>query len=228
MYYDNLLFLLPSIENRESKMTDKGSDDDSDDENRTEAEGTSTPTEYNRMMSEEFRRPRKKTFEESLLELLKSKKKEEDGDVNFVLSIVPTLKSLNELQKMEAKIEILTLLKSMKWNSGPTAQPSRQIIPEAATAQPVFENIPPQPSTSKQIISSFQRSRALISPPKPSTSYFNYETKRSSWVRTFSTVPDTIASSTDNLSSFHTFIFRVLYKSKTGALIVSLEVLSVC
>lgn len=38
-----------------------------------------------------------------------------DEDVNFALSLVPTLKSLHDFHKMEAKIQIMNVLKSLKW-----------------------------------------------------------------------------------------------------------------
>jgi hypothetical protein len=38
-----------------------------------------------------------------------------DEDVNFALSLVPTLKSLHDFQKTEAKIQIMNVLNSLKW-----------------------------------------------------------------------------------------------------------------
>lgn len=38
-----------------------------------------------------------------------------DEDVNFALSLVPTLKSLHVFQKMAAKIQIMNVLKLLKW-----------------------------------------------------------------------------------------------------------------
>jgi len=57
----------------------------------------------------------KKTYEESLLKILEQKKPADtDEDVNFALSLVPILQSLDDYTKIEARIQIMNYWKT--WN----------------------------------------------------------------------------------------------------------------
>jgi hypothetical protein len=50
----------------------------------------------------------KETFEESLLKILEQKKPADtDEDINFALSLVPIVKSLDDYKKIEARIQIM-------------------------------------------------------------------------------------------------------------------------
>ena len=61
----------------------------------------------------------KKTYEESLLKILEQKKPADtDEDVNFAVSLVPILQSLDDYKKKEARIQIMNVLKNFKWPGG--------------------------------------------------------------------------------------------------------------
>jgi hypothetical protein len=58
----------------------------------------------------------KETYEESLLKILEQKiPADTDKDVNFTLSLVPILQSLDDYKKIEVRIQIMKLLKNLKW-----------------------------------------------------------------------------------------------------------------
>lgn len=59
------------------------------------------------------KKPKKMSYEESLLNILKNKTNEEiDEDKSFLLSLLPSFKKLTANQKIEAKIQFLTIMKS--------------------------------------------------------------------------------------------------------------------
>ena len=61
----------------------------------------------------------KETYEESRLKILEQKKHADtDEDVNFALSLVPILQSLDDYKKIEARIQIMNVLKNLKWPGG--------------------------------------------------------------------------------------------------------------
>lgn len=132
VYFDQLLFLLPTIVDRTtvrecspsmSMTQEENSDieddfdephtaeDQNNDFNSSSQAGSSTqkPTPTSK------RQPKAKqtqSYEESLLTILKEKKEEAiDEDKSFLLSIVPSFKKLNDAQKIDVKMEFLATLK---------------------------------------------------------------------------------------------------------------------
>jgi hypothetical protein len=116
IYFEKLLFLLPSMENREHKGNLNVRSSLSDTETESEVPCEEVTREYGRR-----RKPasKKETYEESLLKILEKKKHADtDEDVNFALSLVPILQSLDGYKKIEARIEIMKLLQNLKWPGG--------------------------------------------------------------------------------------------------------------
>ena len=70
---------------------------------------------------------KKKSYEESLLEILREKKEPaietNDQDTHFALSLVPMLKALPQHQKLDVQIQILHIFKNIN-----KSQPTRQIF----------------------------------------------------------------------------------------------------
>ncbi|GAB6020127.1 hypothetical protein CHUAL_002856 [Chamberlinius hualienensis] len=106
IYYEQLLFLLPTMEN-ESTETDY---DDND--------------EINKVVEEQviITSPRRKIQPRTKLQLSEEDESlvntnlqliEADEDTNFALSIVPSLRELSPDDKLEAKIEILKVFKNI-------------------------------------------------------------------------------------------------------------------
>ena len=131
IYFEKLLFLLPSVENREHRgnlnVRSSLSDTETESEVACEEATGERRREYGRR-----RKPatQKETYEESLLKILEQKKPADtDEDVNFALSLVPILQSLDDYKKTEARIQIMNLLKNLKWPGGyqPAAPFNRQI-----------------------------------------------------------------------------------------------------
>ncbi|CAG9788935.1 unnamed protein product [Diatraea saccharalis] len=138
-YFDAMSFLLypenidleADTEER-TKETNEDSDEDSSDpldheikiENFLYPEPTKTsrnipqiiPIERNEEQFHSYyeKQQESRVVEEKLLDLLKEKKLEdEDEDRQFMLSLIPGFKKLNDRQKFEAKIEILKVLKNI-------------------------------------------------------------------------------------------------------------------
>lgn len=168
IYFEKLLFLLPSVENRETSGNVDSDEDsvDVEDESFLEpANAESTPVTSRRPPQTR----KKNTFEESLIQILQKKAhaeggKESDEDLNFALSLVPTLRSLDSFQKMEAKIQIMNVLKQIRFPQGNPQIPRATDLnvrmpyePERFSSTPLFPNLYPYhfgPSTSTN--SSFQ------------------------------------------------------------------------
>ena len=91
---------------------------------------------------------RKETYEEQLLSLVKQKMNQEnqktiDEETNFALSLVPTLKSLPEENKLQARIEILNVLQKLKFRAPfhsftGIIQPNPREYQGLHQAQPIF------------------------------------------------------------------------------------------
>ncbi|KAG5871296.1 hypothetical protein JTB14_030418 [Gonioctena quinquepunctata] len=72
------------------------------------------PSEISNQQYQDAVYKEKKTYEESLLAILKEKKAEPiDEDQSFLLSSVPSFKVLNDTQKLDAKMEFLSTLKRL-------------------------------------------------------------------------------------------------------------------
>lgn len=125
MFFDQLLFLLPTIEDRptvsecspSNTNEDKtGSEDDSEVVKETNRSVDHSPinTLQAQKSASHAKSVAKKnpSYEESLLNILKEKKDEViDEDKSFLLSLVPAFKKLTDTQKMDAKMEFLSTLK---------------------------------------------------------------------------------------------------------------------
>ena len=119
IYFEKLLFLLPSVENREHRgnlnVRSSLSDTETESEVACEEATGERRREYGRR-----RKPatQKETYEESLLKILEQKKPADtDEDINFTLSLVPILQSL-DYKKIEARIQITNVLKNLKCPGG--------------------------------------------------------------------------------------------------------------
>lgn len=125
VFFDQLLFLLPTLEDRptvtdcspsntnENKI---GSEDDSEvlQEINTSADDSPVKTLQAQISASHSKSVAKKnpSYVESLLNILKEKKEEViDEDKSFLLSLVPAFKKLTDTQKMEAKMKFLSTLK---------------------------------------------------------------------------------------------------------------------
>ena len=62
----------------------------------------------------------KTTYEESLLEIIKEKSRDDiDEDKSFLISLVPSFKKLNDEQKFEAKVEFLNVTRRITFCQPP-------------------------------------------------------------------------------------------------------------
>lgn len=129
VYFEQLLFLLPCMENRQTEGNlgeDTGPENDEDDDQS--GPSTSTP----------IRRRKKRPvsthtdLDEALLKVLNETNTDED--VNFAMSLVPSLRNLNAEEKIDAKISILKVFKQIRL--------SRRV---QSTSQPPYRNVIVQP-----------------------------------------------------------------------------------
>lgn len=106
VYFEQLLFLLPCMENRE---TESNLEEDIDEEDDDQTPPTSTP------IIQRKKRPtasRQTDLDEALLKALNETNADED--VNFALSLVPSLRNLSADEKLDAKISILNIFKQIR------------------------------------------------------------------------------------------------------------------
>lgn len=127
IYFDQLLFLLPTIEDRETvsdvdpvdpNEDDQTKESDSEglgDSNFEQPESPSTSRRQPAPAVSSVRRSKKAktSYEESLLQILQNKCKNEeiDEDKTFLLSLVPAFKKLTEDQKFQVKMDFLHVLR---------------------------------------------------------------------------------------------------------------------
>lgn len=114
VYFDQLLFLLPTVEERETESNLEPPESCLDQEDSL-VPSEPPAVEQTPRPPPSTGRPKKKTtsYEQSLLDILKEKsdKREEiDEDKTFALSLVPALKRLSFEKKFEAKMEIMGVL----------------------------------------------------------------------------------------------------------------------
>lgn len=162
VYFDKLLFLVPSMEpGRETSSNVTSLDEEAISENDSSTPAITRPTKEKK---------KNKCYEESLLEILRDKTNHQniqtppDPDNYFALSLVPLLKSIPPDQKIDAQIAILNTLKYYT----PSSSNYNNYNSTAATY------ILPQPQQpriiSQQIISSAQPAPAhILSQPIMST-----------------------------------------------------------
>lgn len=126
VFFDQLLFLLPTLEDRptvsecsptNTNDENSGSEDDSEvvQEKNTyyvDDGPTNIFKAQKSLISGKSKGKKNSNYEESLLNILKEKKEEEiDEDKSFLLSLVPAFKKLTDIQKIDAKMEFLSTLK---------------------------------------------------------------------------------------------------------------------
>lgn len=129
VYFDQLLFLLPTVEERETESNLEPPESCLDQEDSLVPSEPPAVEETPRPPPSSGR-PKKKTisYEQSLLDILKEKsdKREEiDEDKTFALSLVPGLKRLSFEKKFEAKMEIMGVLHRF---SRPTPAPTQRNV----------------------------------------------------------------------------------------------------
>jgi hypothetical protein len=118
--FEKLLFLLPSVENREHRgnlnVPSSLSDTETESEVACEEATGERLREYGRRLKPATQ---KGTYEESLLKILEQKEHADtDQDENFALSLVPILKYHDYYNKIEARFHIMNLQKNLKWPGG--------------------------------------------------------------------------------------------------------------
>ncbi|CAH2014125.1 unnamed protein product [Acanthoscelides obtectus] len=110
VYFEQLLFLLPCMENRRTEGNleeDNSQENDEDDEQA--GPSASTPIRQRK------KRPNVSKHTDLVEALLKSlNATNADEDVNFALSLVPSLQNLTAEEKLDAKIGILNVFKQIR------------------------------------------------------------------------------------------------------------------
>lgn len=119
VYFEQLLFLLPTIHERKtsgnySPPQENNADDDGDQNDTPEI------IEQQKRVYEGYRiekpnkkpcRPKTTSYEEELLQILKENRREEiDEDKTFLLSLLPSFKIFSPQQKLTAKMEFLQVI----------------------------------------------------------------------------------------------------------------------
>ncbi|KAK7867109.1 hypothetical protein R5R35_005833 [Gryllus longicercus] len=121
-FYDQLLFLLPTVEVRE---TSGNAEPVLSDEEHEETESAQRPPLVRSPnTSSNLNKKKKRSYEESLLDILREKKETashmDDSETHFALSLVPMLKALPTHRKIDAQIEILQVLRNFQDRCPPT------------------------------------------------------------------------------------------------------------
>ncbi|XP_056645842.1 uncharacterized protein LOC130451065 [Diorhabda sublineata] len=146
VYFEQLLFLLPCMENRLTEGNLEEENFLSNDEHDDQA-GSSTPTPI-RQRKKRPNVPKQTDVDEALLKALNEPNTDED--VNFALSLVPSLQSLTAEEKLDAKISILNVFKQIRSarcaQSPPTCTYNR-------VQQPLYPFPISQPTTIRNISS---------------------------------------------------------------------------
>lgn len=113
VYFEQLLFLLPCMENRRTEGNLEPDDTpEDDDENEESVPSTSTSTPISRR-NKRTNVPKQTDLDEALLKALKETHAV-DEDTNFALSLVPSLVNLTAEEKLDAKIGILNIFKQIR------------------------------------------------------------------------------------------------------------------
>lgn len=110
VYFEQLLFLVPCMENRVTEGNLEEANSLSNDEDDDPA-GSSTPTPI-RQRKKRPNVPKQMDVDAALLKALNEPNTDED--VNFALSLVPSLQNLTADEKLDAKISILNVFKQIR------------------------------------------------------------------------------------------------------------------
>lgn len=147
VYFEQLLFLLPCIENRQTEgnlQEDNSQEIDEDDDEA--GPSTSTPI---RQRKKRANIPKHTDLDEALLKALNETNVDED--TNFALSLVPSLQNLTAEEKLDAKIAILNVFKQIRIARQCTFQSTcnSNILHQSLSSSPVYHRgtniLPPQP-----------------------------------------------------------------------------------
>lgn len=127
LYFEQMLFLRDSIESRITSNSIEQNDnyEKGDVDEHEESQEMTVNTRANPMAKSSTRRkaPISKSYEESLLQILKEKKdedKEIDEDKYFLLSLLPSFKKFNEDQKFVARTQILNVMRHVRMSGSLT------------------------------------------------------------------------------------------------------------
>ena len=133
IYFDQLLFLASTFNERETTSNYSVSENNEDNDHSecdiptSGAENICQRPEKQRKTTD---RP-KKSYEEQLIDVLKSKANEDvDEDKAFLMSLLPKLGKFNEEQRFEAQMEIMKVIRNVQLKGQTIANvPSRSIEP---------------------------------------------------------------------------------------------------
>jgi hypothetical protein len=108
VYFENLLFLLPCIGNRQTEGNLEEDDSLNDEDDDESGPSTSTPIPPRKKRTNV---PKRTDVDEALLKALNETNNE---DTNFALSLVSLLQNLTAEEKLDAKIIILNVFKQIR------------------------------------------------------------------------------------------------------------------
>ena len=140
IYFQQLLFLLPYMENQRTEgnleVEDAQENDEDDDE--------SSPSSFTPMRPRKMRANATKQtdLDEALLQTLNETHTKVDEDTNFALSLVPSLQNLTAEEKLDAKIAILNIFRQIRLSrrveSTPESTSNYEILEQPMSSFPVY------------------------------------------------------------------------------------------
>jgi hypothetical protein len=111
MYFDQMLFLLPHLEDRETHSNL------SDDRSQHEGDANSSQEEQKKRPRNLRKTRNEMSYEEALLQILRQINMDDsnvDEDKCFLLSLLPSFSQFNDDQKYLARMEILKIMRHVK------------------------------------------------------------------------------------------------------------------
>ncbi|XP_045504383.1 transcription factor Adf-1-like [Colias croceus] len=185
VHFDSMLFLIPSMQKRETSSNIMSSVSPQDINVSSPASTQDRTLPATAQNSQPQIALRKKNcsgsnnsidYEKQLLDILKEKQvheNEDDEEKNFALMLVPMLRKLNEDQKHYAKIEILNVLKKARSHSSP--QPSQHVFNQPSQfrkqricSSPLYHQTYTQPQNTNQYSPQSSCIDTIYSIPSPS------------------------------------------------------------
>jgi hypothetical protein len=174
LYFDQLLFLLPHVEDRttHSNLSTPNNENEEDEDTSREEE-----KEVPQIVCQ--RKQTKMSSEELLLQTLREKKKEDmdiDEDRCLLLSLLPSFKQFNDEQKFLARMEILKIMQHIKLSQNmhtyssyslPSFSDANSVPPHASHFEINPLNPQPVPSMPNSEILSRYFSSYRIDPQRP-------------------------------------------------------------
>ena len=133
IYFYQLLFLLPIMQQRDTSgnITPPPSANESETQDITTGNEMGEGShEKNTTYCGQQKKRSKTTNEESLLEIIKEKSRDDiDEDKSFLMSLVPSFKKLNDEQKFVAKVEFLNVMRRVTFCQAPlSCQQSTSVL----------------------------------------------------------------------------------------------------